>query len=181
MRILIAAAVALLAAGVLDARSASAAWECLGPAASCQSVKSANKVHAVKSASVAKVHKAKLSPAKRAKNTGVASKAAKKKSYRVAAGSSYSGIASYYWQPQRVASGGWFNPNAMTAAHKTLPFGTRVQVTNRNNGRSVVVTINDRGPYIKGRIIDLSRAAAQKVGMTGSGIAPVTVSVIGRG
>ncbi|MBY0225572.1 MAG: septal ring lytic transglycosylase RlpA family protein [Hyphomicrobium sp.] len=90
-------------------------------------------------------------------------------------------MASYYWQPQRVASGGWFNPNAMTAAHKTLPFGTKVRVTNRNNGRSVVVTINDRGPYIKGRIIDLSKAAAQQVGMTASGVAPVSVAVLGRG
>ncbi len=91
-----------------------------------------------------------------------------------------SGIASYYWQPQRVASGGWFNPNAMTAAHKTLPFGTRVRVTNLNNGRSVTVTINDRGPYIRGRVIDLSRAAASAVGMTGSGIARVSMSIVGR-
>lgn len=91
-----------------------------------------------------------------------------------------SGIASYYWQPQRVASGGWFNPNAMTAAHKTLPFGTRVRVTNLNNGRSVTVTINDRGPYIRGRVIDLSRAAASAVGMTGSGIARVSMSIAGR-
>ncbi len=91
-----------------------------------------------------------------------------------------SGIASYYWQPQRVASGGWFNPNAMTAAHKTLPFGTRVRVTNLNNGRTVTVTINDRGPYIRGRVIDLSRAAASAVGMTGSGIARVSMSIAGR-
>lgn len=91
-----------------------------------------------------------------------------------------SGIASYYWQPQRVASGGWFNPNAMTAAHKTLPFGTRVHVTNLNNGRSVTVTINDRGPYVRGRVIDLSRAAASAVGMTGSGVARVSMAVVGR-
>ncbi len=90
------------------------------------------------------------------------------------------GVASYYWQPQRVASGGWFNPNAMTAAHKTLPFGTRVRVTRTDTGRSVVVTINDRGPYIRGRIIDLSRAAAQSIGMTGQGLARVQVAVLGR-
>lgn len=90
-----------------------------------------------------------------------------------------SGIASYYWQPQRVASGGWFNPNAMTAAHKTLPFGTRVRVTNLNNGRAVTVTINDRGPFVKGRVIDLSRAAAQQIGMTGAGLARVSLSVGG--
>lgn len=90
------------------------------------------------------------------------------------------GMASYYWQPQRVASGGWFNPKAMTAAHKTLPFGTRVRVTHLGNGRSVVVRINDRGPYVKGRIIDLSSAAAGAIGMKGAGVARVQVAVIGR-
>ncbi|CAN0158286.1 unnamed protein product, partial [Phaeothamnion confervicola] len=95
-------------------------------------------------------------------------------------GSAGSGIASYYWQPQRVASGGMFNPNAMTAAHKTLPFGTRVRVTNMNNGRAVTVTINDRGPFVAGRVIDLSRAAASVVGMTGSGLARVSLAVLGR-
>ena len=93
-------------------------------------------------------------------------------------GRSMRGIASYYWQPQRVASGGWFNPNALTAAHKTLRFGTRVRVTNLRNGRSVIVRINDRGPYIKGRIIDLSRRAADIVGMRKSGIAPVRVDIL---
>lgn len=91
-----------------------------------------------------------------------------------------SGIASYYWQPQRVASGGWFNPKAMTAAHKTLPFGTRVKVTNSRNGRSVEVTINDRGPYIAGRIIDLSDAAAGAIGMKSAGVVPVKVEVVGK-
>ncbi len=90
------------------------------------------------------------------------------------------GMASFYWQPQRVASGGWFNPNAMTAAHKTLPFGTRVRVTHMGNGQSVEVTINDRGPYIAGRIIDLSRAAASAINMTGQGVARVRMTVLGR-
>ena len=90
------------------------------------------------------------------------------------------GVASYYWQPQRVASGGWFNPNAMTAAHKTLPFGTRVRVTHTGNGRSVIVRINDRGPYIRGRTIDLSRAAAGVIGMMGQGVARIRMDVIGR-
>ena len=88
------------------------------------------------------------------------------------------GIASYYWQPQRVASGGWFNPNALTAAHRTLPFGTRVRVTNVRNNKSVVVVINDRGPYIKGRIIDLSLAAAKVIAMTNSGIVPVKIEKV---
>lgn len=88
-----------------------------------------------------------------------------------------SGMASYYWQPQGIACGsGRFNPEALTAAHKTLKCGTRVKVTNRNNGSSVVVTINDRGPYVAGRIIDLSRAAARAIGMERSGVAPVTLS-----
>ena len=89
---------------------------------------------------------------------------------------SESGVASYYWQPQALASGGRFNPNAMTAAHKTLPFGTRVRVTDNSSGRSVSVTINDRGPYIRGRIIDLSKAAAGSLGITGRGVAPVSVT-----
>ena len=89
---------------------------------------------------------------------------------------SESGVASYYWQPQALASGGRFNPNAMTAAHKTLPFGTRVRVTDNSTGRSVVVTINDRGPYIKGRIIDLSKAAAGSLGIQSRGVASVSVA-----
>ncbi len=95
-------------------------------------------------------------------------------------GYSGGGMASYYWQGQRVASGGRFNPNAMTAAHRTLPFGTRVRVTNRSNGRSAVVTINDRGPFVAGRVIDLSRAAAGAIGMIGAGVARVSLEVIGR-
>ncbi len=91
------------------------------------------------------------------------------------------GVASYYWQPQPLASGGRFNPDALTAAHKTLPFGTRVRVTRADNGNSVDVVINDRGPYIAGRIIDLSRRAAQDIGMTGSGITRVRVNILGRG
>ena len=91
------------------------------------------------------------------------------------------GVASYYWEPQALASGGRFNPNAMTAAHKTLPFGTRVRVTRVDNGNSVDVVINDRGPYIGGRIIDLSRRAAQNLNMTGAGVAKVRVAILGRG
>jgi rare lipoprotein A len=97
-----------------------------------------------------------------------------------AAGGYQTGIASYYWQPQRVASGGWFNPRAMTAAHKSLPFGTKVRVTHLGSGRSVDVTINDRGPYIGGRIIDLSTAAAEQLGMRSAGLAKVKLEVLGR-
>lgn len=90
-----------------------------------------------------------------------------------------SGMASVYgngdgYAGGKTASGQRMNPRAMTAAHKTLPFGTRVTVTNRNNGRSVSVVINDRGPFVRGRVVDLSPAAAAAIGF--SGLAPVSVS-----
>jgi len=89
------------------------------------------------------------------------------------------GLASFYWQPQRIACGsGRFNPEAMTAAHKTLKCNSKVKVINKNNGKSVIVTINDRGPFVAGRIIDLSRAAARAIDMIGSGVVPVTISRI---
>jgi rare lipoprotein A len=72
-----------------------------------------------------------------------------------------------------------YNPNALTAASRTLAFGTLVRVTNRNNGRSIVVRINDRGPFVGGRVIDLSQAAASEIGMIGSGAAPVSLEVVG--
>ena len=67
----------------------------------------------------------------------------------------------------------------LTAAHRSLAFGTRLKVTNRNNGRSVVVRVNDRGPFIRGRVLDLSRAAAQNIGMVASGTASVCYDVVG--
>ena len=82
------------------------------------------------------------------------------------------GIASYYgkrFHGRRTANGERFDMNALTAAHKKLPFGTRVRVINPNNGKSVVVRINDRGPYAHGRTIDLSRAAARKIGLVSRG------------
>jgi rare lipoprotein A len=86
-----------------------------------------------------------------------------------------SGLASVYSTESglRTASGARLNPGALTAAHRSLPFGSHVRVTNRNNGRSVVVTINDRGPFVRGRIIDLTPAAAHALGMGST--APVTV------
>ena len=91
------------------------------------------------------------------------------------------GRASYYalkFQFRRTASGETFNNLALTAAHKTLPFGTKVLVTNVKNDKSVTVTINDRGPFIKGRIIDLTRAAFSKIGNTNSGTIKVRIEVI---
>jgi rare lipoprotein A len=93
-------------------------------------------------------------------------------------GRSFSGMASYYGNESgsKTASGQRFNQNALTAAHRSLPFGTKLRVT--HGGRSVVVTINDRGPFIRGRVLDLSTAAARVVGLTGAGVGRVTAEVL---
>ncbi|HKA75604.1 MAG TPA: septal ring lytic transglycosylase RlpA family protein [Xanthobacteraceae bacterium] len=85
------------------------------------------------------------------------------------------GIASVYSHESgsATANGGKLNREALTAAHRTLPFGSKVTITNKSNGRSVVVTINDRGPFVRGRIIDVSPAAARSLGF--SGVAQVTI------
>jgi rare lipoprotein A len=177
MRVFVAAVLAALTLGLANVGSASAAapaWQCMGPAASCE--KPAPKAHRV--AHTAKAKKS-YGYKSSSKSTKVASKSAKPgKSY---SGGGGSGLASYYWQGQMTASGARFNPSAMTAAHKTLPFGTKVRVTNLHNGRSVTVTINDRGPFVKGRVIDLSSGAAGVIGMKGAGVVPVSMSVLGRG
>ncbi|WP_295126296.1 septal ring lytic transglycosylase RlpA family protein [uncultured Chitinophaga sp.] len=88
------------------------------------------------------------------------------------------GKASYYadkFNGRKTASGETFRQSKLTAAHKTLPFGTKVKVVNKNNGRSVKVRINDRGPFVAGRIIDLSKKAAQKIGLVQSGVANVEI------
>lgn len=87
-----------------------------------------------------------------------------------------SGIASVY-SGGRTANGERAHAQGMTAAHRTLPFGTMVRVTHRSTGKSVVVRINDRGPFIRGRVIDLTPAAARQLGF--SGLAPVTLAVVG--
>lgn len=92
-----------------------------------------------------------------------------------------SGVASWYgpgFHGRTTANGERYNMNDMTAAHKTLKFGTKVRVTNKTNGKSVVVRINDRGPYVGSRIIDLSKSAAQAIDMIGPGTAGVTVEVL---
>ena len=88
-----------------------------------------------------------------------------------------SGVASVY-HDRITATGEHMNPNAMTAAHKTLPFGSMVTVHNRRNGRSATVRINDRGPYVRGRVIDLSPGAARVLGV--DGLAPVSLTVGGH-
>lgn len=91
------------------------------------------------------------------------------------------GVASWYggkFHGRKTANGETYDQNRMTAAHRTLPFGTKVEVTNLRNGRSVVVRINDRGPFIKGRIIDVSRRAAGELGFRNQGITKVRVRAI---
>lgn len=90
------------------------------------------------------------------------------------------GMASYYggsWHGKKTANGEIFNENSLTAAHKTLPFGTKVKVTNLDNGKSVVVRINNRGPYSRGRVIDLSKAAFSKIASTSKGVTRVKLEV----
>ena len=182
----VSAALAVLAMGLAGSMPAAAAkWDCTGPAHACTDLVTSKSITSTKAAyKVSKTSyrqasfKSKSSKGKYVSRTLKSHKVASTASYL---GGGSRGMASYYWQPQALASGGRFNPDALTAAHITLPFGTRVLVTNLNNGRSVVVTINDRGPYVAGRVIDLSRRAAQVVGMTGSGVAPVSYSIVGRG
>lgn len=103
------------------------------------------------------------------------------KSYNIPLARVYTGEASWYgpgFYGNRTASGAIFRPGTMTAAHRYLPFGTRVRVTNMNNGRSQVVTINDRGPYSGGRIIDLGEGAARVLGVKSSGVASVRLEVL---
>ena len=98
-----------------------------------------------------------------------------------AGGYNTSGKASFYadkFQGRKTAGGERFDQNAKTAAHRTLPFGTKVKVTNVKNGKSVVVRINDRGPFVKGRIIDLSRSAFERIGNPASGVLSVKIEIV---
>jgi rare lipoprotein A len=93
-------------------------------------------------------------------------------------GHSFAGMASYYGNESgsRTASGQRFNQSAMTCAHRSLPFGTKLRVT--HGGQSVVVTVNDRGPFVRGRVLDLSTGAARAIGLTGAGVGRVTAEVV---
>ncbi|MCB1534816.1 MAG: septal ring lytic transglycosylase RlpA family protein [Rhodoblastus sp.] len=95
-----------------------------------------------------------------------------------AADAAWTGKASYYGGRGRTASGG--HVGHLTAAHRTLPFGSKIRVTNLRNKRSVVVTVNDRGPFVRGRIVDVSTGAAGVLGMKSSGVAPVRVELVSR-
>jgi rare lipoprotein A len=102
-------------------------------------------------------------------------------SAKYSTGDTLTGVASYYAKRlhgSKTASGQRYDQTAYTAAHKRLPFGTRVRVTQKKTGKTVVVTINDRGPYVKGRVIDLSRRAAQDLGMLKRGSAEVEIQIM---
>jgi rare lipoprotein A len=88
------------------------------------------------------------------------------------------GVASFYSEDSSTASGEKFDPNELTAAHPSLPFGTKLRVTNTATGKSVTVRVNDRGPYVPGRVVDVSYSAAQALGMVNSGIADVKLDVV---
>lgn len=88
------------------------------------------------------------------------------------------GLASYYSEGSRTADGEKLIPGELTAAHPTLPFGTRLRVTRIDTGRSVVVRVNDRGPFVKGRIVDVSHSAAEQLGLTRQGVAKVKIDVV---
>ena len=89
-----------------------------------------------------------------------------------------SGIASFYTEGTQTASGEKFNTLELTAAHPTLPFGTKLRVTDVATGRAVTVRVNDRGPYVPGRIVDVSYSAADALGMVGKGVARVKLDVV---
>lgn len=88
------------------------------------------------------------------------------------------GVASFYTEGTKTASGEKFNTLDMTAAHPTLPFGTKLRVTNVASGKSVTVRVNDRGPYVQGRVVDVSYSAADALGMVGKGVAKVKLDVV---
>lgn len=181
MRYFVLAALAPLALSIADARPASAYWQCVGPEVACGGASASHAKKTAKRAQTArheKVSRARVASRHATRHERVASR--RSNSYATGSGGGMSGMASYYGGGGRTASGARFNPSAMTAAHKTLPFGTRVLVT-ASNGRSVTVTINDRGPFVKGRVIDLSTGAASALGITGAGVAPVSLSVVGGG
>jgi rare lipoprotein A (peptidoglycan hydrolase) len=176
MRTIIKALAAALPLAIVLTTNVNAApyWKCMGPAFACGTTSTA---------SYKTTHYGKKAGNK---GTSYSSKKQARRSRTAArkSGGGYSGMASWYgggFHGRKTASGERFNMNALTAAHRSLPFGTRVLVTNTRNGRSVEVRINDRGPFVGGRVIDLSRAAASQIGLTASGVAPVRLAVLGRG
>jgi rare lipoprotein A len=178
-KILAAAAAMSLGAGIGNQALARAAPGAKAPASTAAKKPAVAKKVATKKA---------MTPAARKRVLAVAKAKEKARVARIirAAGPAppvrkqYDGVASFYTKGQRTASGRRYNPGAMTAAHRSLPFGTKVRVVDRRSGRAVTVTINDRGPFKRGRVIDLSRAAARMLGMSHRGVTRVRVTVLDR-
>jgi rare lipoprotein A len=103
---------------------------------------------------------------------------AKKHDERFVPQTASQGLASYYTEGTKTANGETFNAAELTAAHPSLPFGTKLRVTNTTTGKSVVVRVNDRGPFVKGRVVDVSYSAARALGMVNSGTANVKLDVV---
>jgi rare lipoprotein A len=99
-------------------------------------------------------------------------------SHKAATTTKMAGVASFYTEGEQTASGEKFDTHELTAAHPTLPFGTKLRVTNVTTGRSVTVRVNDRGPYVHGRVVDVSYSAAQSLGMVDKGVANVKLDVV---
>jgi rare lipoprotein A len=125
-----------------------------------------------------KTAKAAKSPATKPARNDSRSSSAQTSAYKTVGGGSCE--ASYYGEGEMTASGEAFDPGEMTAAHKKLAFGTKIRVINKNNGEAAVVRINDRGPFISGRCLDLSTAAMKAVGGIGSGVIPVRYQILAR-
>jgi len=176
MRSTIAVAAFALAGITAAAMPANAAWKCEGAAYVCGH--SAKKKVVYRKSSYKSYHKSSRTRYARNVSRKHYAQGSSRKRHYASGGGSGGGMASYYWQGQQTASGARFNPDGLTAAHRSLPFGTRVRVTNQSNGQSVVVTINDRGPFVGGRVIDLSRGAARAISMTGAGVARVSLQVL---
>ncbi|AAP96726.1 hypothetical protein A6046_02435 [[Haemophilus] ducreyi] len=138
----------------------------------------------VKKLTASEIDKKELLKVKRTMALKTANNKSLKEQYKNSLRSHYqSGIASYYgdqFNGRLTANGELFSNNEMTAAHKTLPFGTLLEVTNVRNGRSVIVRVNDRGPYYGSRIVDLSKAAAIELGMKRAGLAKVKLAVLNK-
>lgn len=184
----VAAIVAFAVAFVLTAGASREALAKQPPAEAsvAKTAQAKSKQVATKKAAPKKSAAKKLTPAQRKRAIALARAKEKARVARVirAAGppppvkKQYDGVASFYTGRQRTASGGRYNPGAMTAAHRSLPFGTKVKVFDKRSGRAVTVTINDRGPFKRGRVIDLSRAAARALGISHRGVTRVRVSVL---
>jgi rare lipoprotein A len=170
VRFVVCAGLGALLVGCAQMPSASSSPPKAPAASTARSVPTANAAPASRSTTAAPNSAEPAPPARPSEETGTLQSAAPPVGSDDSAGRQEAGLASWYgpgFHGKRTASGERFDANALTAAHKTLPFGTRVRVKSLVNGKEVVVRINDRGPFIPGRIIDLSRAAALALGLTG--------------